>query len=276
MDVNLDERNQPIIECLASVARIDILRLLSHGPLSTTEVAAQLRLTKGIVSRHMTMLEECGFISHVQKKGVHGVRKEYSLREKSVTIRFTSTETPREQRILKNVRIGEYEECAPIAPCGLSRRNVLLGLKNDPRFFFMPDRTGADDIWMARGRVTYLLPFTADAIRSAAGLRITFTAFCDGYASQAGEDNLLAALGTRRGVAIPLSRRDLAQEASPVGDEYRRTLEWRGDTVLLDGHALCEMRLADTDKPTLTFTIESNDSRAIVHFMDGIECELIF
>ncbi|PVU72777.1 transcriptional regulator [Sulfolobales archaeon SCGC AB-777_J03] len=64
-----------VLEALSSITRVNILRMLYEEELSVTELSERLRLSKGTVSTHISVLESAGLVESVYVPGVKGVKK---------------------------------------------------------------------------------------------------------------------------------------------------------------------------------------------------------
>nr|WP_126451313.1 ArsR family transcriptional regulator [Sulfodiicoccus acidiphilus] len=74
---------------LASMTRINIVKMVSLRPMSVTEISEALRLTKGNVSNQIASLEEAGLLQASFENGVKGVRKLLKNRYEKIVLVLT-------------------------------------------------------------------------------------------------------------------------------------------------------------------------------------------
>ena len=57
MQLDISSNSLPIYEALASSVRLELLRLISAGDYSITELSKKLNLSKAIITKHIQKLE---------------------------------------------------------------------------------------------------------------------------------------------------------------------------------------------------------------------------
>ena len=271
MFVDLSEKHQPLFDCLSSPTRLAILRLMTRGPLSTTEIASLLPLSKSIVSRHLTMLEACGLVKHMEVKGIRGLRKVYTLCEQTVTLNLSLGQEMDAGPEHKRLPIGQYEACEVSQPCGLSQGEEIIGISNEPRYFLCPESAAADKLWFGQGELRYPLPFTVRQMGEAMCLHIRLKVGCvrSDKASRTGE--LLLSIGDELLGALPVKEMDI--QADGVAPEA--VVEIRADGVHTEDGALSSVSLRQLAGQQLVLEWGLVNRGMILYLTDAIEFELL-
>lgn len=214
MELNLDVRWQPIIECFASSARLEILRLLSRKPMSISELAAELVISSPIVTRHIAQLEQAGLVTSQMIPGKRGTKKMCSLCEKEIRI-VLSCDQAGESRSSHCIGVGEFELAQVEAPCGMMSNNRVIGLKDDPRYFQSPDRTSADVIWFSQGELRYHLGAGAAMLKKLDSLEIRLSMEMKAYRKKGGKATLIFELDGQR-ICTVEEKADGAEKERPT------------------------------------------------------------
>ncbi|BBG24529.1 ArsR/SmtB family transcription factor [Sulfuracidifex tepidarius] len=64
-----------IATSLSVISRINIIKLINNKPMSISELTAELGMSKGNISNHISSLEEAGLIISEYENGIKGIRK---------------------------------------------------------------------------------------------------------------------------------------------------------------------------------------------------------
>lgn len=75
-----------IANSLSVISRINIIKLVNNKPMSVSELTAELGMSKGNVSSHISSLEESGLITSEYENGIKGIRKIVKAKYKRIII----------------------------------------------------------------------------------------------------------------------------------------------------------------------------------------------
>ncbi|MGG1878567.1 helix-turn-helix domain-containing protein [Paenibacillus cisolokensis] len=144
-----------VAKALSSDVRVRILEALGEKSMSVGQLAEVLGVAQPTVSINVQMLEQADLV--VSSQGAN--------REKicAVTCRSIFLELPTRpgeglQRIEEiHMPIGMFSHCSIEPTCGMAARDgSLIGSPDDPRAFYMPERTEAALLWFSgAGYVEY-------------------------------------------------------------------------------------------------------------------------
>ncbi|MCR5088884.1 MAG: ArsR family transcriptional regulator [Oscillospiraceae bacterium] len=148
----------PLLKCLGSDIRIDILDLLQRkGPMRMTDIASALGITNGSLSPHIKQMSECGLINISFSSGKHGLQRTCSVREQQILLEIEGL--GRNANLYETeIGVGQYVAYQAFPTCGISTPDHLIGKEDDPRYFSSPERVDAGIIWMGHGYVEYMIP----------------------------------------------------------------------------------------------------------------------
>lgn len=156
MNIQLDEKNIIFFKALASESRIQIIKMLSGGGKNINAIASELGISSAIVTKHISMLEESGIVSSESLTGVHGRQKMCYLKENIFTVSLSEINS--DERFSQIFSVGDYIFSEILSlPCGIESNKGIVGLKNDVRYFNIPDRSDFNDLWFAEGKLNYQL-----------------------------------------------------------------------------------------------------------------------
>lgn len=279
MQIDLNQCHQPVIDCLASATRVDILRLLSRHPMNMTEIAEHLILTKAIVSRHITQLESAGLIKCTTQKGIRGLQKVCALNTSEMVIRFQCNESEILQSSWK-IGICDYVGAKVVAPCGLKANGNTIGLADDPRYFLSPQRNKSDLLWCSGGSLTYDIPANPDILQDSDAIVIEFTAKFKQYGLQNKKDFLNIKLGDRTICPIAVNYEKPSVEMENIDSRLNRSLtgivykkkyhlEIGKDGTYMDQEKQSPFCLQDINDSKLTFNFDNTNGNVFYLFGDG-------
>jgi predicted transcriptional regulator len=160
LELNADNKEQL---CLAARAlsvpvRVDMVGLLFHKPYTILELARELNLPASSAGVHVRILEEAGIIS-TARKTIDRVNVKICHLDKVLIhmILRTSTVNLNETSSLE-IPIGSFSVCEASGRCGLISDTAFIGVEDDPRSFYFPEKNTAQIIWMETGFLEYRLP----------------------------------------------------------------------------------------------------------------------
>lgn len=243
-----------IAKALSGDVRVRILEALGDKSMSIGQLAEALSVAQPTISINVQMLEQADLIVSTQ-----GANREKIC---SVTCRSIQLELPARpgeglhQTESIHMPIGMFSHCSVQPPCGIIGRDGLaIGSSDDPRSFYMPERTEAALLWFSgAGYVEYYfanplppgvdldeLTVRAELCSEAPGFRMDWPSDI----SVAINDLPIGAwtspsdFGDRKGKMTP--------ERWKVGSEYGQLTEWRvtQSGSLVNGRPAAATTIAD-------------------------------
>lgn len=144
-----------VAKALSGDLRVRILEALGDRPMSVGQLAEALGVAQPTVTINVQMLEQAELISSAP-----GANREKIC---SVTCKSILLELPvkpgdglhRMEEI--HMPIGMFSRCRVEPPCGMANKEGnLIGSIDDPRVFYMPERTEASLLWFSgSGSIEY-------------------------------------------------------------------------------------------------------------------------
>ena len=150
---------------LASMERLEILRLLSDKSMNISTIAQKLNLPYSSVSDHIAILEEAQILFVSTEQGPKRHIRMCSKQLNELTFLFyDSAQNNIEQVASFEIPVGLFSEAKVHAPCGMytinsnhPERNSAIA-QDSPSKLFHPERRNAELLWFAHGFVSYVLP----------------------------------------------------------------------------------------------------------------------
>lgn len=159
MQLNLDDSSLKVYKALASGTRLDILNRLADTPLTSSELASAMGISKAIISRHIKILEDVNII-HLDKTfaSTDNRKKVYTLRVDNATISFPSKIYLPYQKKQSEIKLGYFSDFFVTPTCGLVSKDKIIERLDDPRVFVSNERINASLLWLSDGFVEYKIP----------------------------------------------------------------------------------------------------------------------
>ncbi|QNK54371.1 transcriptional regulator [Paenibacillus sp. PAMC21692] len=179
MNLEVNQRNLPLFEALASKTRIQMIELLKQEQLNMKEIAARLGISSAIVTKHVSQLEEAGILETEVAAGKRGTQKICKLKLDKATLLFREGPAPEENteqpynHYTSSIPIGQYSAYHVKPTCGLASDTKLIGMRDDPRYFAEPEHVLAQHLWFASGFVEYRIPNYLTGRKPVSNLRIS-------------------------------------------------------------------------------------------------------
>ncbi|MEK4517469.1 helix-turn-helix domain-containing protein [Paenibacillus sp. FSL H8-0122] len=171
MFLELDDHGIAVLKALASDTRASILRLLLHTPLTVSELATKLNLSKAIVSRHIRLLEDAKIIKLQDNlESTDNRKKSFVLAVDHIALNLPQKLHLPFKVITNEIKLGYYSNFSVTPTCGLASQTKVIGKLDDQRTFVSNDRIDASLVWFAEGFVEYMIPndfnrnFTAELL----------------------------------------------------------------------------------------------------------------
>lgn len=245
-----------VAKALSGDLRVRILEALGDRTMSVSQLAEALGVAQPTVSINVQILEQAELI--VSATGANR-EKLCSTTSRSILLELPSKPGEGLQRVEEvHMPIGLYSHCSVTPTCGLANREgAVIGAVDDPRAFYMPDRTDAALLWFSgAGYVEYLfanpmppgvelreLRFSAELCSEAPGFRMDWPSDISLYVNGVlvGVWTCPGDFGDRKGKLTP--------QRWSSGTEYGRVTEWRvtSEGCCVNGERQGETALADLE-----------------------------
>ena len=158
MQLDISSNSLPIYEALASSVRLELLRLISAGDYSITELSKKLNLSKAIITKHIQKLEAARLITSKKIPGKSGVKKIPHLAVDTIEITFPTQIYHSFSMYTTSIQLGHYTNFEVVPTCGLATAENIVGKLDDPLSFVEPSRVNASLLWFSEGYVEYKIP----------------------------------------------------------------------------------------------------------------------
>jgi predicted transcriptional regulator len=150
MELNADDKERlcRVARALSVPVRIDMIGLLFHKSYSILDLARELHLPASSTGVHVKILEEAGIIS-THRKTMDGINVKVCRLDKVLVHMILRTSTANLNEISTvQIPIGSYTVCEASGRCGLISDTAFIGVEDDPRSFYLPEKNTAQLIWM--------------------------------------------------------------------------------------------------------------------------------
>lgn len=147
-----------IAKALSSPDRVRLLAVLEQKSCNVNELAASLGLPASTTGLHVRLLEEAGLIRTRQQPGEHGSSKICARSCELVTMRLQNISVSSAGLKSVSMPVGAFTDCRIFPTCGLSGKSGAIGISDDPRSFYLPERLEAQLLWSSAGYVEYRFP----------------------------------------------------------------------------------------------------------------------
>ncbi|SDZ97766.1 Predicted transcriptional regulator [Thalassobacillus cyri] len=147
-----------ISKALANQTRIEMLKILSEKPHNVNELKDKLGLPFSTTASHVNKLEEVGLIVTELVPG-RGTQKVSAINyDRIIMDLFSEDLSADENEISFEMPIGDYLDCYVVPNCGLVAEDGYIGIQDDPRSFYEPERKRAQLLFFRDGYVEYRFP----------------------------------------------------------------------------------------------------------------------
>ncbi|TGB03443.1 ArsR/SmtB family transcription factor [Halobacillus salinus] len=147
-----------ISKALANQTRVDMLKILSEKPHNVNELKEKLGLPFSTTASHVNKLEEVGLIVTELVPG-RGTQKVSAINYDRIVMDLFSEDGRTDDYELKfDMPIGDYHDCRVVPNCGLVAEDGYIGMQDDPRSFYEPERKRAQLLFFRDGYVEYRFP----------------------------------------------------------------------------------------------------------------------
>jgi len=159
IDVNKSTSEaEQMIKGLASEQRLHILQFLGDQVCSISDIASALEMPASTVTLHINTLEEAGLIKTELTPANRGLQKVCSRIFDRVIIELPRPVEEHDRLIEISMPIGNFVDCQVTPTCGIASESGIIGLLDEPKSFYEPDRVNAQLIWFRHGYIEYRYP----------------------------------------------------------------------------------------------------------------------
>ncbi len=257
---------QKFCECLASPARVEILKLVIERKADSLDsLAKTMHMTNGAITQHIKKLCDAGIVRLVETPGKHGTAKRCVVTVDRVIIDI-ATDLESETERTFDVPIGSFSSATVKPYCAIASSDGFIGERDDPRYFTYPERAAATFLYFNSGRLTYTLP--APAKKQLKSFSVSFEISSKPYGhgrsressvaffvndTKLGEHKIDGEFTDRRGLFTPTAFSDMPQYG-----KYK-TLSVNDRGSFLDGIKIGAVTLSNvlSDSLTLSFATDS-------------------
>jgi Predicted transcriptional regulator len=173
--MNLDDtmKLSNTAKALSSETRIEILRQLRYKDLNVNEIAELLNIPASSSAAHVKVLEEAGMIKTTLLPGVRGSMKVCHIALDHIYVELNTTKNLEQDEEIIKMPIGNYVDYKIKVTCGIVSSKGPIGPEDDPRCFYLPERTEAQLIWLGNGYIEYRFPTNSIAGKDMQKLEIS-------------------------------------------------------------------------------------------------------
>lgn len=165
-----------VIHALDSPARLDIVELLAHrSMLSVGEIAATLHMPMSTAALSVKILEDVGILHTTMKPCAHGSAKLCRIHTSRIALQLLADAQSGNNFIIMDMPVGAYSSLESVTPtCGLASDTGVIGTKDTPSSFYLPERVSAQLIWLTTGWLEYR--FALKERKTVTSLELSFEA----------------------------------------------------------------------------------------------------
>jgi len=158
--MNLDDTSHlaNIAKALSSETRIEILRQLRFKELNVNEIAEILDIPPSSSASHVKVLEEAGLIKTTLLPGIRGSAKVCKIVLDHIYVELNTTKNLEQEEVIIRMPIGDYVDYKIVPTCGIVSSKGPIGAEDEPRCFYLPERSEAQLIWLGDGYIEYRFP----------------------------------------------------------------------------------------------------------------------
>lgn len=272
MELSAENKEQLcfVARALSSPVRVDILKLLYQRPMSIQQVSQELGLPQSSAGMHIAILRDAGIL-RAEKIIQNGKPCKIFRVEKFLIHIGLRVPIPEIDSVTSvHIPIGSYWDCYAQFPCGLISEKSIIGVEDELKSFYLPERQQAQLIWMRYGFLEYRIANPLPNMKQCKKVNISMElcseapGYNENYPSDislsingvfCGDYHALGDHGRRRGILTP--------DFWPNGlTQYGDLVKW---CVTDDGTFINDALVSDTCikklnlecKPYITFRLES-------------------
>mgnify|MGYP000306634045 CR=1 FL=1 len=148
---------QEVAKALSGDLRLRILEVLGDRTMSMTQLMVELGVAQPTISINIQILEQADLVVI----NVGSNREKLCSRSHHALLlelpNMLGDALPDMEEI--QMPVGMYTDCSIDLPCGLAGKDGIIGCPDDPRTFYLPERSEAQLLWFSgAGYVEYRFP----------------------------------------------------------------------------------------------------------------------
>lgn len=154
------EHLSKVCHALSTPLRLGIIKQLQRRSMRVNEIAQTMGQPLSTIALNVRILEEAGLITTELRPGVRGAMKLCCRCVDTLEIslfRPHGFQDRKNEKVL-NIPIGSYSRCQVERTCGIVSETGFIGVEDDPRSFYLPERITAQHLWFRSGYLEYQFP----------------------------------------------------------------------------------------------------------------------
>ncbi len=175
MFLSASPENLPFFEALASDVRIHIIALLAEKDMNIKELADEVGISSPMMIKHIGKLEQAGIVTTRLVKRNGAIHKICTLvfAEYRLGLHSSRRSMLPAMHVIP-ISVGHYFDINGTPTCGLATEDDVVGFRDDPRAFYLPERVNAHILWFTQGYVEYRVPNQLSAEHQPTEIEISF------------------------------------------------------------------------------------------------------
>lgn len=165
-----DDKAAEIFKALSSQDRLNILKALRPKNMNVKQIAEKTNLPFSTAAAHIRVLEDAGMLMSEIIPAQHGSMKLCTSNVDFINLSFDNEEDIDRDRDISKMNIsmplGSFSRVVNIKPtCGIVSSAARIGMFDDPKSFYLPERLQAQLLWLHSGFIEYrfALPIPSSA-----------------------------------------------------------------------------------------------------------------
>lgn len=149
-----------VAKALSAPERIRILKALYLHPTTLSKLAEELNIPLTSLSRHMDVLSDAQLVRISYRPSLKGHVKYCSLKMLSCKFSIDDVDKRKREKPAYSIEmpVGMFSSVDITPPCGMVAKDKIIGLIDDPRTFYLPERNQAEKLWFSEGSISYHFP----------------------------------------------------------------------------------------------------------------------
>jgi predicted transcriptional regulator len=148
-----------VIQALSSETRLEILNLVSQRTMSVSGLTEAMGMPHSTVNFNLKQLEEAGLVRVHYQPGTRGQLKMISRFYDDLILKIPGIDLETTNDTIEvSMPIGNFNRFAIKPVCGLASDTKSIGIIDDPKSFYEPERVTAQILWFKQGFVEYEFP----------------------------------------------------------------------------------------------------------------------
>ncbi|OGV65481.1 MAG: hypothetical protein A3K19_10355 [Lentisphaerae bacterium RIFOXYB12_FULL_65_16] len=146
-----------VAKALASETRVAILRALEDQPLSISAVARAVGVSQPAATQHVQTLERAGLVESEMVVVDGAMQKLCRCSHREILFRFPTAQEIQDPFLThrSSMPVGAFSKIRAEPPCGMSKVDGPIGIRDSEAWFSHPDRFLAQSLSMGHGFVEY-------------------------------------------------------------------------------------------------------------------------